>query len=303
MHRKSATRSLTAGLFALVLLFLAASAWWFTLTAAVEATHQREASDDDVYQYLPLVQNQPAGPPEILQFAADVAVADPGDTIVLSWHTRNAITNTLYHLLPTGQFGTWWDVAAQGTMTYTIPSGARNMERFALYAASDDYPYASAMVTLSLACPHHWFFSPAPDTCPQDAALISLGAEQAFEHGVMVWVEEEDGIYVLFDDSGFTTRWNRYTDEWATGDPLDDPTIVPPSGFYQPVRGFGLVWREQPDVRDRLGWALAPETAFETALQHTSYAKYNHTYLRALDGEAWWLWPERSGWQKIDVDG
>ena len=77
---------------------------------------------------------------------------------------------------------------------------------------------------------------------------------------------------------------------------------MPPPGYYQPVRGFGLVWREQPNVRDRLGWALAPEAGFETAVQHTSYPKYNHTYLRALDGNVWWLWPEHSGWEKIIVD-
>ena len=302
MNRKIRTGSLTAELLVFVFLLFAGSAWSFAINGVTQATHGPEASNDDTYQFLPLIQKHPTGPPEILQFAANVEVADPGDTIELSWHTKNASTNTLYHLLPTGQLGTWWDVAPKGTMTYTISAGARNRERFILYAVNEEYPFASAMVTITLTCPDDWFFSPTPDICPQDAALISRGAEQAFEQGVMVWVEENDSIYVLFDDSGFTTRWNRYTDEWNEGDPIDDPSIIPPAGFYQPVRGFGLVWREQPNVRDRLGWALAPEAEFETAVQHTSYPKYNHTYLRAWDGDVWWLWPERSGWEKIIVD-
>jgi hypothetical protein len=39
--------------------------------------------------------------------------------------------------------------------------------------------------------------------------------------------------------------------------------------FFEPhpVRGFGRVWREWPGVRQRLGWALAPERAFTAALQ------------------------------------
>jgi len=64
------------------------------------------------------------------------------------------------------------------------------------------------------------------------------------------------------------------------------------------VRGFGLLWREEPGIRDRLGWAIDNESAYETALQRTSYAKYNVTYIRAADGDIWRLQPELSGWQK-----
>lgn len=293
-----------AGKFLLVLLPLIVAAHWLfvSIDDVAPATSEPEASDTNTYFYLPLIQKKPSGPPRILHFAADVEVADPGDTIELSWQTQNAITNTLYHLLPSGQLSTWWNVSAQDTMTYTIPSSARNQDRFVLYGINEEFPYDSAMVSIILTCPDIWFFSPAPDICPQDAALISTGAEQAFERGVMVWVEGLDGIYVLFDDAIFSPKWSFYSDEWDEGDPIDDPSIMPPPGFYQPVRGFGLVWREQPNVRDRLGWALAPEVEFETAVQRTSYFKYNSTYLRALDGDVWWLKPERSGWEKIAVD-
>lgn len=254
----------------------------------------------DVSVYLPLV-SSPAQPPQIISFTANVPIADPGETITLSWETSQATTVTLYHLVG-GVFGSFWDVAPTGSMTYTISSSSRNYETFALYASGDEEPYASASLTVPLTCPFTWFFSPEPDVCPQETALLSASAEQQFEHGVMIWVGEEDLIYVLYDDTVYTDGWDAFTDEWQEGDPDEDPSIIPPPGFYQPQRGFGLVWREQLMVRDRLGWAVAPEAGGDTAVQRTSYYKYNHTYLKALDNNVWHLFPERSDWEKIVPD-
>jgi hypothetical protein len=63
-----------------------------------------------------------------------------------------------------------------------------------------------------------------------------------------------------------------------------------------------LVWRQNPTVRERLGWAIDEETGFETIVQHTTLYKYNSTYLRALDGNVWHLGPEMSSWEKIAVE-
>jgi hypothetical protein len=150
-----------------------------------------------------------------------------------------------------------------------------------------------------LNCPYGWLFAPEPPICAQDAPLISTASEQQFEHGTMIWVAEEDRIYVLYDDAIFSPKWSNFVDDWNPGDPIDDPTIQPPPGFLQPQRGFGLVWREQPQVRDRLGWALAPEAGYTTAVQRTSYSRYNETYILALDEDIWLLKPEQSGWEKF----
>jgi hypothetical protein len=71
--------------------------------------------------------------------------------------------------------------------------------------------------------------------------------------------------------------------------------------MFQPVRGFGMVWRSEgpgasPDVRDRLGWALQPEFGYEAAYQCDSATKYLTCYLRGPDGEIYRLEPEGSGW-------
>jgi hypothetical protein len=279
----------------LLVSFLLATAVFSSIVWAETAVPQGEN-----LVHLPFVSSPPQ-PPQILSFTANVSIADPGETITLSWETSHATTVTLYHLVG-GVFGSFWDVAPTGTMTYTISSGSRNYETFALFASSDDYPFDSATLTLPLTCPFTWFFTPEPDVCPQDAALVSPSAEQQFEGGVMIWVGEEDQIYVLFDDTQWTDGWAAFSDEWQEGDPVDDPSLIPPPGFYQPQRGFGLVWREGPTIRDRLGWALAPESGGDTAVQRTSYFKYNHTYLKALDNNVWHLFPERSDWEKLVPD-
>lgn len=255
------------------------------------------AQSDDHFFYLPIIHTP--DPPRIITFDANVSIANPGDTITLSWETENASQITLYHLLASGQFGTFWNVGPQGQMAYTIPDSTRNSERFILYAGNNPSDTVSAMVSITLNCPYGWFFAPEPPICAQEAPIISAAAEQRFEYGTMIWVGEEDRIYVLYDDDISSPKWSAFEDEWEPGDPIDDPSIQPPPGFYQPKYGFGLVWREQPQVRDRLGWALAEEEGYTTAVQRTSYYRYNETYILALDNDIWLLEPEHSGWEKF----
>jgi hypothetical protein len=235
----------------------------------------------------------------VLYFRANVTEADPGDAITLEWATSGAKSVTLWRLMATGQLGEFWDVALSGSFDYVIPQGYRNWITFALAVTPAQGEGGASMTTLQipLRCPDTWFFANPPDICPAQAALVSAGAEQHFQGGIMLWSAAEDRIYVLYA-GGQDPEWAAFADEWDPGEPENDPTLQPPSGFYQPVRGFGLVWREQPGVRDRLGWALDQETAYQTAVQRTSYAKYNETYIRALDGGVWRLEAEHSGWEK-----
>jgi len=90
-------------------------------------------------------------------------------------------------------------------------------------------------------------------------------ATQRFQHGWMIWRGAQEkydpaAIYVLFEDD---QHYVRFDDTYSpAGDPESGPA-VPPADLLQPVRGFGKVWREgtAARVRDRLGWAIAPESA------------------------------------------
>ena len=99
--------------------------------------------------------------------------------------------------------------------------------------------------------------------CPlADASQLFL-AKQPFERGLMFWREDLRLIYVLYADGS----WSRYMDTYREDQPSYDETIVPPAGLYQPVRGFGRVWREEEGVREGLGWATAGEQGGTGLLQ------------------------------------
>src|SRR5207237_8489911 len=78
---------------------------------------------------------------------------------------------------------------------------------------------------------------------------------------------QERVIYVFFDDGTF----QQFDDTWAEGQPVSHGQ-TPPSGKYEPVRGFGKVWYEGTGarVRERLGWATAPESGGDGAYQRFS---------------------------------
>jgi hypothetical protein len=79
----------------------------------------------------------------------------------------------------------------------------------------------------------------------------------------MLWVAGTDlarqspAIYAIRTSPQplFTTR---YADTWAEGEPAPPPASPPP-GLSEPIRGFGKVWREQPGVRESLGWGVGSE--------------------------------------------
>jgi hypothetical protein len=97
----------------------------------------------------------------------------------------------------------------------------------------------------------------------EQAAPVSA-AYQPFEHGSMVWRGDEQRIYVLFEDG----RWAVFADTFREGDPESNPGLIAPEGVEQPVRGFGKVWREHPEVRESLGWATTREQAVTIQVQN-----------------------------------
>jgi hypothetical protein len=115
---------------------------------------------------------------------------------------------------------------------------------------------ADAALAASLGC---------PVGAPPAVSLLP-GASQVFERGTMIYIAPAMGgsgsIYVLTPDQ----RFRRFDDTFLPG---VDPELVGesvPSGLFEPVRGFGKVWRLNPDVRAGLGYALAPEQGDTTAL-------------------------------------
>jgi hypothetical protein len=115
----------------------------------------------------------------------------------------------------------------------------------------------------------------------------------------MIWVETLDQIFVIFEDGG-DPGWASYPDEFNEGDPERDDTLIPPPGLSQPVRGFGLIWRENPRVQERLGWATTSEVAFEGMYQSdAAEPEIATTYLRTRDGGIIALNSQTSNWEVL----
>jgi hypothetical protein len=89
-------------------------------------------------------------------------------------------------------------------------------------------------------------------------------ARQYFEKGLMFWWDNPDGpgyIWVIdspADDLRSGSAWNRYADTWQDGDEYacDEARS---NGGKGPVRGFGKLWCERPELQNRLGNPLEGE--------------------------------------------
>jgi LysM repeat protein len=116
-------------------------------------------------------------------------------------------------------------------------------------------------------------FPPFPTPTIKDVSA----AFQPFERGFAIWLGDRKRIWIAACCTSTIPlggRWLSFEDAWVEGMLESDPSIVPPSGLYQPVRGFGLVWRTLSDyshggtVRDLLGWASAPERGYTAHVEY-----------------------------------
>lgn len=110
--------------------------------------------------------------------------------------------------------------------------------------------------------------SPTPDVFPTPVVGQIFVAEQNFERGKMFWIQPVNQIWVTTTDADGVKVWQVYDDTFEEGMIEEDPSLEPPDGRLQPVRGFGKLWRENPDVRQTLGWATEPEFGHNTRYEY-----------------------------------
>jgi len=107
-----------------------------------------------------------------------------------------------------------------------------------------------AFVPNNQVCDSNWtFIQPPPPSCPQGPPNASTGTYQRFPNGHMIEISNQSAIYVLYANSGQPT-WQVFRDYFQEGMPETSPAYPP----EQPIRGFGLVWRDDANVRNRLGY-------------------------------------------------
>ena len=82
---------------------------------------------------------------------------------------------------------------------------------------------------------------------------------QTFERGRMMWWSETGSIWVLNADNGQALHYDLFSYGTLPDNPV---TESPPAGRVRPVMGFGKVWGHFPEVRQMLGWAVAPSRSY-----------------------------------------
>lgn len=132
--------------------------------------------------------------------------------------------------------------------------------------------------------------TPAPTVSGVPTATISeiQVAEQVFENGRMMWLSPTNQIWVMILNQTGSGEWKVYESTFADGDPEDDPSLQVPNGKLQPIRGFGKLWRDNPDIREALGWATTPEFGYISRYEYHPGSNNGPGYhiLFSLYGEA-----------------
>jgi hypothetical protein len=230
-----------------------------------------------------------------------------GKRLTFNWRTTGATRGTIWSGT-TQRYPQAWGVSPNGSLTVELAhTFYRNpFMTLVVYDAADNQ--VSQSVTVDWPCTYTYFFEPGFNACPLYEASLTWAAEQSFENGRMIWLEEihsegyvAEGLILVFYDDG---KYEQYEDAWTDAEPESDPALMPPEGLYQPTRGFGKLWRERPSVRDRLGWALAQEQGFDSAWQQKIVESIpGVAFVRALDGQIieidGWGWETGGNWKPV----
>lgn len=232
-------------------------------------------------------------------FTATSAIIAPGQTITLYWQVRGAERIDIYRLNADNERDQQWrDLNLSGQLPVQANPTTENLVRFVLVATAGT-AVVEQPLDIELSCSGGWFFFPQPEGCPTSEAEPSFQVQQRFERGFMIWNETRQEIFVFFTDET-EPQWLRAADEYTDGLPERDDSLIPPPSMQQPIRGFGYLWRNNPELRNRIGWAIEGEVGYEGMLQASLLGDgTERIYMRALGGDIVELLPEGSAWRLI----
>jgi hypothetical protein len=237
--------------------------------------------------------------PRIEFFTSDTLAVAPGDLVTLYWSSRGVNGAVLYRLDESGARNQLWNVGPDGSLTIATRRSDRGQVVFVLSVGDGEQNVEQELV-IPLSCPDPWFFLPAPETCPNGAGEATALLEERFERGRMIYVENTDRVYTLFND-GRSPAWIAFENRYDPSiHPESEASFVPPPPLVQPLRILGFVWRGNDVVRNRLGLGLEPEFAYEGFIQTATTPDGEESlYINSADGTVLQLLPGGDSWQII----
>jgi hypothetical protein len=216
----------------------------------------------------------------IHQFEASSAVAANNQPVTLSWEAEG-ISAHVYPCPRRGSCDRPFGAPEQPVTGTLTVDGFQQAGSFIFRLEVIDSAGAAVTrdLTLTITCAHAWLDGTgAAPRCPDGPALTVFAVWQPFEGGNLIWFSDSGHIYMLTHADG---RVRIYEDRYVEGQP--DPGDIPPEGRFTPIRGFGQLWQALGGASSVLGWALAPETGFDSARQPAGRVAYT-TYIAGPEG-------------------
>ncbi len=212
----------------------------------------------------------PPTPPEltarILSFEAAPHSVTRGGTVTVTWQVEGSNEIGVWLLDPSGRLSVSApNPAPAGSWTVTLPEYYSGNATFMLFADDAANTQAQSSLTVLIVCPFPYFFPTTPQTaCPEGEAVEVQASFDMFENGYMIWRADTSDIYVLSNDGQVRVVKDRWLGEMIT---FPDP---PPAGMFQPMRGFGRVWVDNPAIRAAIGWSVSFEQGYTMTYQWSS---------------------------------
>src|SRR5437870_7998234 len=107
---------------------------------------------------------------------------------------------------------------------------------------------------------------------PEPAVIETPIALQPLQHGFLFWRQDNGQIAVAFNDIRTKTGspcQEVYLDTYR-GQPYEIPPAPP--GLFTPVMGFGWLYKNDPELARRLGYATAYEVSVVAQIQTVTTA-------------------------------
>jgi hypothetical protein len=220
----------------------------------------------------------------ILSFVATPETVERGGTVTVSWQVTGATSVGVWLLSPDGRLSiSVPNPPLIGSWTVPLGDWYTDAAAFMLFADDTAGNRVQASATVHIICPYTYFFGTVEggSTCPLGPAATVQAAFQRFEHGFMMWRADTGQILALYEPYAMGTV-EFFKDGWQ-GETITYPE-TPPPGLYQPVRGFGKVWVDNPHIREAFGWAVSQEQGYTMQYQQSSDFKYARLYMSWPDG-------------------
>jgi Tol biopolymer transport system component/serine/threonine protein kinase len=183
--------------------------------------------------------------------------------------------------------GWWWQVAADGAQGWIWQSRIAE-------CTSEESSLPSECPAPNRAFAAAWNEVHDRIGCASGPGIQGLVAEENFEGGKMFWREPIDTAQalVLFSDGSWQlfphAPYEESMPEFSCAD-ADTPAQCPPT----PKRGFGTMWCDIPEIRDRLGNATDCERGYQGWMQ-----QFERGFMLKSDDAAIYAFYDDGRWER-----